>query len=220
LAHPRPTILLTGFGPFPGTDSNATAELVPEVAEAARDRFPGHEVISEVLPVEWSRGPQVLKRLLSRARAVLVLHFGVSPHARGFQIELVGRNVCGPREDASGALPPGDQVIASGPAMLASTLPAERVIARLLREGFPCSTSTNAGNYLCNSVMYHSLSTARASSTPFLSGFIHVPSSLSVGIDQEPADNDEDALTWAAAVTGTMEIIAVCLETMPHVVGA
>ena len=78
--------MLTGFGAFPGVDSNATARLIPELAEAARARFPEHEVIDEVLPVEWNRAPQALKRLLGRARAVLALHFGVSPAVTGFQI--------------------------------------------------------------------------------------------------------------------------------------
>lgn len=216
LASPRPTILLTGFGPFPGVGSNASAELIPELTEAARKRFPEHEVLGEILPVEWSRAPQVLKRLLTGATAVLALHFGVSHEAKGFQIELVGRNVRGARHDATGELPSGAMVITSGPAMLASTLPAERVIARLARHGFPCCTSNNAGNYLCNALMYHSLTAARALPTPFLSGFIHVPENLSGRICPAGAEGDEAGdectLTWAAAIAGSIEIITACLE--------
>jgi pyroglutamyl-peptidase len=216
LASPRPTILLTGFGPFPGIDSNATAELIPELIEAARARFPEHQVIGEVLPVEWSRAPQVLKRLLSGAKAVLALHFGVSHEAHGLQIELVGRNVRGARHDATGELPKCETVIAAGPAMLASTLPAERIVARLSRGGFPCCTSNNAGTYLCNALMYHSLTAARALPTPFLSGFIHVPANLEgKGCTAAGAAAEKDgkcALTRAAAVAGSIEIIAACLE--------
>ena len=164
--------------PLPGLDSNATSELIVELTEAARTRFPDHEVIGEVLPVEWQQAPKVLKRLLTGARAVLALHFGVAPEARGFQIELVGRNLRGARPDACGELPSCEAVIATGPAMLASTLPAERILTRLARGGFPCCTSNNAGNYLCNALMYHSLAAARAQQTPFMSGFVHVPASL------------------------------------------
>ena len=214
MASPRPAILLTGFGAFPGIDSNATADLIPELAEAARARFPGHEVIDEVLPVEWNRAPQALKHLLGRARAVLALHFGVSPEVTGFQIELVGRNVRGPRQDATGELPAYETVVASGPAILASTLPAERIVARLTRGGFPCCTSNNAGNYLCNALMYHSLNAASALPAPFLSGFIHVPAGLA-GKDCPAGGASPDAkcaLTWGAAVAGSVEIIAACLE--------
>ena len=72
--------------------------------------------------------PQVLEAPLAGAGAVLALHFGVSPEARGFQIELVGRNLRGARPDASGELPNSEAVIATGPAVLASTLPAERIL--------------------------------------------------------------------------------------------
>ena len=214
MASPRPGILLTGFGPFPGVDSNATAELIPELAAAARTRFPEHEVIGEVLPVEWNQAPQALKRLLGRAKAVLALHFGVAPEVTGFQIELVGRNVRGPRQDATGQLPTCETVVATGPAILVSTLPAERIVARLTRGGFPCCTSNNAGNYLCNALMYHSLTAARARPAPFLSGFIHVPAGLAGrGCTAGGASPDAKcALTWSAAVAGSVEIIAACLE--------
>ena len=215
MAHLRPAILLTGFGAFPGVDSNATAALIPDLAEAARTRFPQHEVISAILPTEWSGAPLALKRLLTDTNVVLALHFGVAPEARGFQIELVGRNVCDARHDAVGALPTCEAVIATGPAMLASTLPAERIVARLLRGGFPCSTSTNAGTYLCNALMYHSLTSARARSTPFLSGFIHVPTGLSNKMCPAGEDASTCELTWASAIAGSIEIIAASLETAP-----
>jgi pyroglutamyl-peptidase len=220
LASRRPTILLTGFGPFPGVDSNATGELIPKLAEAARARFPEHEVIGEVLPVEWSRGPQALEGLLSGACAVLALHFGVSPEAKGFQIELVARNLRGARPDASGELPSCETVIATGPAMLASTVPAERIVARLTRGGFPCCTSNDAGSYLCNALMYHSLTAARTLPTPFLSGFIHVPANLQATSCVETERGTECALTWTAAVAGSLEIIAACLEGEEPVVTA
>ena len=213
MASPRPAILLTGFGAFPGVDSNATAELIPQLAEAARARFPEHEVIDEVLPVEWNRAPQALKRLLGRAGAVLALHFGVSPEVTGFQIELVGRNVRGPRQDAMGELPACEAVVAAGPAILASTLPAERIVARLTRGGYPCCTSNNAGNYLCNALMYHSITAARSLPAPFLSGLIHVPAGLAgKGCPEGASPDAKCALTWSAAVAGSVEIIAACLE--------
>ena len=220
LASRRPTILLTGFGPFPGVDSNATAELIPELTEAARARFPAHEVIGEVLPVEWSRGPQALERLLAGGEAVLALHFGVSHGARGFQIELVGRNLRGARPDASGQLPSCEAVIATGPAVLAATLPTERIVARLTRGGFPCCTSNDAGDYLCNALMYHSLTAARTLPTPFISGFIHVPANLQATSCVETEWGTECVLTWGAAVAGGLEIIAACLETADPVVTA
>jgi pyroglutamyl-peptidase len=215
VAASRPSILLTGFGAFPGVERNATAELIPELAEAARAQFPDHEVIGEVMPVHWSRAPMVLQELLSRAPARLALHFGVSHQVSGFQIELVSRNVCESRRDALGELPDCEHVIPSGPAILAATLPAERIIKRLSRAGFPCCTSNNAGSYLCNALLYHSLATARTRQTPFLAGFIHVPASLSGKACPAGEAESECGLSWSAAVAGSLEIIAACLDSAP-----
>ncbi|HEY8246731.1 MAG TPA: pyroglutamyl-peptidase I [Hyphomicrobium sp.] len=220
MASRRPIILLTGFGPFPGVDSNATAELIPELAKAARAHFHEYEVIDEVLPVEWSRGPQALERLLAGGKLVLALHFGVSHGANGFQIELVGRNLRGARPDASGQLPSCEAVIATGPAVLAATLPAERIVTRLTRAGFPCCTSDDAGDYLCNALMYHSLTAARTLPTPFISGFIHVPANLQATSCEETERGTECVLTWDAAVAGSIEIIAACLGDGASVVAA
>jgi hypothetical protein len=53
-----------------------------------------------------------------------------------------------------------------------------------------------------------------------MSGFVHVPAALKrqACLPGEPAD--KCALTWAAAVAGSVEIIAACLESAPPVVTA
>lgn len=208
MAAPRPTILLTGFGPFPGIDDNATTALIPELAATARDQFPRHEVIGEILPVEWQRAPQLLQQLLAQTNPAIALHFGVTKHASGFQIELVGRNVCGPRIDAVGEFPTAAHVVDAGPETIASSFPAQRIIARLERAGLPCATSESAGTYLCNALLYHSLTRAQALPTPCIAGFVHLPAGLSAMASAEA----ECRLSWDDALAGGIEIIAACLE--------
>lgn len=200
----RSSILLTGFGAFPGVEENATAALVPELAVAARARFPQHHVVDEVLPVEWARAPQRLQQLLAESDARLALHFGVSREAHGFQIELTGRNVCEARHDAVGTLPQAAALITGGPDVLASTFPAGRILARLREAGIPCAPSESAGTYLCNALLYHSLVNART--RPFQTGFVHLPASLT------PASGADCILSWQDAIAGGIEIIAACLE--------
>jgi pyroglutamyl-peptidase len=205
----RSVILLTGFGPFPGVPENATARLVPRLASAARDLFPAYDVVAEILPTEWAAAPQRLADLLARSGPVLALHFGVTRHAEGFRIELVGRNECKQTEDAGGCLPASGVLIEDGPPKLGCTLPAERIVDRLVRLGVPATTSEDAGGFLCNALLYHSLAAARALETPRLAGFVHLP----IDLPERNAAQDR-RLDMRGAIAGGLEIIAECLDAI------
>ena len=198
---PRPNILLTGFGPFPDVPENATQRLVPLIAKAARKRFPTYRVVSEILPTEWAAGPQRLATLMAKRRPVVALHFGVSREARGFVIEAKGRNACRPAPDAAGLLPAARLLARGGPPEYTVSLPVAAIIARLQSLGLHASRSDDAGGYLCNAVLYHALASMRPDA---VTGFVHVPSSLS---DEEP-----QPLSWADAERGALEVLTLAVD--------
>ncbi len=208
----RPVILLTGFGPFPGVPENASAVLVPRLAKAARDLFPDYDIVAEILPTEWVAAPQKVGDLLARPGTVLALHFGVARHAQGFQIELVGRNQCSAVADAAGRLPAVDCLLDDGPAELACTLPVERIVHRLTQLGVPVCTSTDAGGYLCNALLYHSLGAADTLEKPHLAGFVHLPADLVGHGADGRAPHPDCRLDMRGAIAGGLEILAACLE--------
>ena len=78
----RITVLITGFGPFPGVPVNATMRLLPELARAAPKRFPDVQFAVEVLPTEWAAAPRRLQQLLAEVEPDIALHFGVSSRAK------------------------------------------------------------------------------------------------------------------------------------------
>jgi pyroglutamyl-peptidase len=210
----RPVILLTGFGPFPGVPDNATAELVPRLAEAARDRFPHYDIVAEILPTEWVAAPQRLGGLLAPSGTVLALHFGVSRQVEGFQIELVGRNRCKTLADAAGNMPAAECLLDDGPAELACSLPAERIVQRLTELGVPARTSTDAGGFLCNALLYHSLAAADTLEKPHLVGFVHLPADLTGHGADGKRPHPGCRLDMRGAVSGGLEIISVCLQSL------
>lgn len=212
LTPARPIVLLTGFGPFPGVPENATAVLVPRLAKAARELFPTYDFFAEILPTEWTAAPQKVGDLLARPGTVLALHFGVSKQAEGFQIELVGRNACKAVADAAGNMPATECLLDDGPAELACTLPVERILQRLTQLGVPVRTSTDAGGYLCNALLYHSLGAAGTLKKPHLVGFVHLPADLP-GPDGHVTQSD-CRLDWRGTMAGGIEIIAACLESL------
>ena len=162
----KPTALITGFGPFPGVPRNASALLVPRLASVARREFPGWRIATAILPTEWRRAPSELARHHARAKPAWAIHFGVSREARGFVMETTGRNVCRDAADAAGEQPGSLCLQPDGPALRSASLPLRAIRERLDRRGLPTASSDDAGGYLCNAVLYHSLGQAEAAPRP------------------------------------------------------
>lgn len=209
----RPIILLTGFGPFPGAPRNASSMLAEELSRAAVRRLPGFAVHAETLPTEWRAGPARLSELLTELQPAVAIHFGVSHRARGFVVETRGRNERDDIVDACGEAP-GDACVAQeGPSEMPATLPTGLIVERLRRLGVPVQLSRDAGGYLCNAILYHSLTDARRRDTGAIGprrGFIHIPDKLTgtrvLGSRRAAAS----ALHWDDAVQGGLEILSIC----------
>jgi pyroglutamyl-peptidase len=209
----RTSVLITGFGPFPGVPSNATMQLLPHLAQVAPRFFPDVRFAFEVLPTEWSAGPRCLQVLLAAVVPDLAVHFGVSSRARGFEIEQRARNACAATPDASGALPATAAVCELGPQYLPASLPVPHVVARLRRLGIAAFVSRDAGTYLCNAALYHSLASARdAANASRRVGFVHIPAALVRPGGANRGRSGACPLTWQQALDGALEILATCLR--------
>jgi pyroglutamyl-peptidase len=178
---PRPPILLTGFGPFPGASENVSKWLVETLAASLSPARLRREVLGEVLPTEWRevsrRGPD----LLHRHKPGLVLHFGLNPRARGFRIERSAHNRLHAKPDARGALPEWSAIIEAGHARLDTPIPAKDLARHLHQSGLPAATSRSAGSYLCNFLYYLSLDWAAKQEAPCHVCFVHLPPGPSEG---------------------------------------
>jgi pyroglutamyl-peptidase len=213
----RPTVLLTGFGPFPSIAANATSILVPRLAEAARRSLPGVHFAMHILPTEWEASLALLDGLIEELKPAVALHFGVSSRASGFEIETRGRNACSWSEDAAGQLPRTECITPGGPEYLPATLPTAHIVTRLRHRGLPAQISRDAGGYLCNALLYRSLELARTRGNPGRVGFVHLPASLvsERRPDLEPSRGGR--LGWSCVVDGGIEIIAGALGRPPGI---
>lgn len=206
------TVLLTGFGPFPGVSVNASAILAGRLSERLRARHPAFEVVTAVLPVEWETVGAHIAALLTQHRPSLALHFGVSHNAQGFVFETRAANACRLAADAQGSWPAAGSVDAAGPQYRTVGLPAETIVSRLTGLGLPAELSDDAGGYLCNALLYKSLGCEQARHGRLKAGFVHIPTELAgYGYDgQQSAPTCP--LSWEQAVDGGLEIVAACLE--------
>ncbi len=197
-ANRQPAVLLTGFGPFPGMPDNASGRLVRALAVDAAQVFAGFRFAAEILPAEWSAVPQRLRALTAAVNPVLVLHFGVTRETAGLRIETRGGNACQLTSDAAGLTPLAPYLRQDGADWHSVTIPTGAIVARLTALGLPAALSDDAGGYLCNALLYHSLADCGAlPGANYRCGFIHIPADLT-----GPPLAFDDAVRGAVAIIG------------------
>jgi pyroglutamyl-peptidase len=172
----RSTVLLTGFGPFPGIPVNASAGVVRKLVRLARRAFPQFRFASAVLPTEWRQAPRRVAALHRRYRPALAMHFGVASGTNTIRLETRAANVCRASPDAAGLLPLTPTLSTDGPAERRVTIDLSEISNTLEARGFPISISDDAGGYLCNAVLYQSLASAERAHAAV--GFVHIPADV------------------------------------------
>ena len=163
------TILVTGFGPFPGAPHNPTAILV---ARLARIRRPNLRVVGHVFATEYAAVDRDLPRLIAQYRPDALLMFGLHGQARTLRIETLARNALGRNRDAGGRTAKTRAIVAGSPHTRMVT-PAERLMRAARRAGVPAALSRDAGSYLCNYLCWRTAEAAIKG--PRVAAFVHVP---------------------------------------------
>jgi len=170
--HPPPTILLTGFGPFPGVPSNPTAELATRLDGQV---VAGHRVHGRTLEVSFHRAPKDLLVTATAIRPAAILMTGVAVRATRLRVEGCAVNhVDRARLDTEGSAgddwpgcPPGERI--------ATTAPVALVAETLNTRGLTAIASFDAGSYVCNSTYFRVLSTLGSWAYTPVALFMHIP---------------------------------------------
>jgi pyroglutamyl-peptidase len=170
------TILLTGFGPFPGAPYNPTGPLVKELAHRRDPGFAGIRRLAHVFPTSYAAVDRDLPALIARERPDIVLMFGLAARTRHLRIETRARNALSrAHKDAAGYLPKTRMIARSAPQLLPMRVPARRFLAAALATGAPVALSRDAGSYLCNYLCWRASEAVDRPRGPRLVAFIHVP---------------------------------------------
>jgi len=168
-----PRLLVTGFGPFPGAPENPTEQLIRALAHEPPQTFGAADFRAVVLPTDYRRSWQRLRRLYARLDPDIVVHFGLSDRADRIRVERIARRTIDPSiPDAADYTPRSGRAARAGPDALEATLPVDALVAALSVSGIGAASSDDAGAYVCNATLYRSLAAAPASRHV---GFVHVP---------------------------------------------
>jgi len=171
------TILLTGFGPFPGAPFNPTEHLVKRLARLRRPALADVTIVRHVFATSYAAIDRELPRLIAKHKPDALLMFGLAPRARWLRVETRARNTLALLPDVTRATPRGHAIAAGEPAALAMPSPARRLLAAARAARLPAALSRDAGRYLCNYLCWQAALAARKGPNfgPRIAAFVHVP---------------------------------------------
>jgi pyroglutamyl-peptidase len=169
------TILVTGFGPFPGAPFNPTGPLVQKLARLRRPGLADVKIIAHVFPTRYAAVDRDLPKLVARYKPDALLMFGLAPRARMVRIETRARNGVMLLPDASGAALKRHAIEPDGPATVALPAPVRSLLAAARVARVPATLSRDAGRYLCNYLCWRAAEAAAKPGGPRIAAFVHVP---------------------------------------------
>jgi pyroglutamyl-peptidase len=170
-----PTILLTGFGPFPGSPYNPTGPLVQRLARLRRPSLAGVKIAAHIFPTSYAAVDRELPRLIAKHKPDALLMFGLAPRARTLRIETRARNSVALLPDVSGVALASHTIRPRDPAVLSMPAPAQSLLAAVRTTRVPAALSRDAGRYLCNYLCWRAAEAAGNKNGPRLAAFVHVP---------------------------------------------
>lgn len=165
------SVLLTGFEPFGGDPRNPSSEAC---ALLDGQTIGGLRVRALCLPVAFNAAALKLLREIARQPPALVIATGLAVGRAEITPERFALNFADARiPDNRGRQPRARTLIKGAPLAYASTLPVDRIVARLRAEGIPAAPSLSAGAFVCNELFFRLRHATEASG--LRAGFIHLP---------------------------------------------
>lgn len=165
--------LLTGFEPFGNLEVNASWEAVKLVSEYL-DK--GVEVTKLLLPVEYGRAPEMLRKEIDTCDYDMILCTGVAVSRNAVTPEYVAVNVNDSAQpDNSGRVCVYERIEEEGEAVLYTNLPLPDMLDAIHAAGVPCAPSFDAGTYVCNSLFYSLMHAIKYGKKNAYGGFLHLP---------------------------------------------
>lgn len=169
------TILITGFGPFPGAPVNPTTPLVRHLARLRRPGLADVRLVGHVFTTSYAAVDRELPQLIARHRPDALLMFGVATRETRIRIETRARNALAMLPDATSTSLRRHAIMPGAPAARRIPAPVVQLLAGARSARVPAYLSRDAGKYLCNYISWRGAEAAAAANGPRLAAFIHVP---------------------------------------------
>lgn len=170
------TLLITGFGPFPGAPSNPTAKLAFALARRRRPALADVRRIAYVFPTSYAAVEHELPVLIARCAPDAILMFGLTTRTSYLRVETRARNrATMVYADADRQKPAVRWLTRGAPSAMKVRAPAPRLLQAARATGVAARLSRDAGRYLCNALFWRGLEAAAQRGGPPIVAFVHVP---------------------------------------------
>ena len=164
-------ILVTGFDPFGGEETNPAIESVKRIDE----NIEGAEIIKLEIPTVFHKAADVIEEKIKEVKPDVILSVGQAGGRYGITVERVAINEDDARiEDNEGNQPIDVKIREDGASAYFASLPIKAMVEEIKKENIPASVSNTAGTFVCNHIMYQDLYLAEKYGN-IKAGFIHVP---------------------------------------------
>ena len=180
-----PSILITGFGPFPGAPFNPTQKLVRRLARLRRPALANVKIISHVFETSYAAVDRGLPKLIAEHKPDAILMFGLATRVKAIRIEMRARNALALLPDVSGKVLRRGVIDGDGPTALALPAPIQCLLQATKAARVPARLSRDAGRYLCNYLCWRATEAVVEGNGPHLAAFVHVPPVARVARRQE-----------------------------------
>ena len=186
-------IIVTGFEPFGGAETNASWEAVKDL----------RDVRTVLLPVSFRRAAGMIRSLAAEEPDLLIC-VGEAGNRKAISLERIAVNWMDARiPDNDGWQPVDEKICPDRPAAWFPTLPVREMAEAVQAAGIPAELSWSAGTYVCNTVFYSLMDEIDRLGLKTKGGFIHVPAGW-----MEPGQLRgalEAAIRQAAGKSGSLE---------------
>lgn len=177
------TILVTGFGPFPGAPFNPTGPLVRRLSRKRLPALADVRIVPHIFTTSYACVDGELPMLIARHRPDALLMFGLATRSRHVRIETLARNTLSAMPDAYGRVAAASQIDAEAQGFRSICAPDDDLLQAARRGRIPARLSRDAGGYLCNYLYWRALEAAESPEGPQFAAFIHIPDSRFAGVN-------------------------------------
>lgn len=164
-------ILITGFEPFRGSDTNITQEIISQLPAQIGNR----EIVTICLPVSFQRAPVALQQAIAQHQPDMILLLGQCPASESIRLERFAMNMMDAKNpDNDGYTPSEETIYLKAPLAYHSPINIKTIVHHLQEKELPAVVSNSAGLYVCNRVYYEALHLQRKAL------FVHIPKNFDI----------------------------------------